>query len=187
MVSKQVLRSIYPNKIDGIWSFAEPLSSEVVAFFMAMDNIFDPPYSVGMGVENTLQHIARKGGVLVCREQHQIVGLMCYTLGEPAKDYQNKEVLYIFLVVVDPAFRHKLSMSKGLLQVLRLLLENGPFNELRFKARENDVSLNRLYQKIARILYQEDNVKGVPCHVYATDLPTLQTFLGEKALSVTFS
>lgn len=159
------------------WEKAAPLSEEVINFFTAMDKHFTPPYSATNGIRNTLQLIAEKGGALIKKRNDRIIGLSCYTHGEPVKDYENKDVLYVIFIISDPDERNKTSVITGYLQSLYFLIEEGNHTEIRFKARVNDPSLNRMYRKIGRILYQEKNLKDVLCNVYSIDKAGLKNWL----------
>lgn len=164
------------NKTD-FWEKAAPLSEEVIHFFTSMDIHFTPPYATTNGIRNTLQLISEKGGALIKKRNNRIIGLSCYTHGEPVKDYKNKDVLYVIFILFDPVERNKKSVITSYLQSLLFLIEEESYTEIRFKARVNDPSLNRMYQKIGRVLYQEENLKGVLCNVYTIDKVGLDNWL----------
>ncbi len=163
------------------WEKAAPLSEEVINFFTAMDKHFTPPYSATNGISNTLQLIAEKGGALIKKRNDRIIGLSCYTHGEPVKDYENKDVLYVIFTILDPNERNKKSIITGYLQSLFFLSEEEHHTEIRFKARESNPLLNKMYQKVGRILYQEHNLKGVLCNVYTIDRFGLNNWLERMA------
>lgn len=165
------------TKTTRFWEKADPLSEDVINFFTSVDQLFSPPYGESCGIKNTLQLIAEKGGALIKKDRGRIVGLSCYSIGEPVKDYKNNDVLYVIFVIFEPKERNKKSIIVGYLQALYLLMEEGGYKEIRFKARENDSSLNRMYQKIGRFLYQEKNLKNILCNVYTIDKLALNNWV----------
>lgn len=106
-----------------------------------------------------------KGGMLGAYREEQLIGVLGYFFGEPACNYANREIGFIYLAALAKPYRLSRVFQNGLFYTFPFLRELG-VREVRFHAREHDRYLNRLYARIAQPLRKEVNRRGYPCILY---------------------
>ena len=127
-------------------------------------------------IEEITELLFLHGGVLAGYKQGTMMAMLGYFLGEPAQNYANKEVGFIYLTALAPSVRLTRFFLKGIIFSMKTLQEMG-VPEVRFHASADDRYTNRLYARFAQFIGQENNRRGYPCNLYAADISTVLAIL----------
>ncbi|MEM7132526.1 MAG: hypothetical protein AAF702_39855 [Chloroflexota bacterium] len=127
-------------------------------------------------VEEITQTLFQEGGILVGTQYDEMVALLGYVYGNPAKDYQNKDVGFLYVVGLAESVRRTRIMLEGLHFVVRTFLARGT-KTFRFHALETDKNINRMYSLLARPIGKERNRRGYPCNLYEATIEELAVAL----------
>lgn len=127
-------------------------------------------------VEEVTQTLFQHGGILVAHQNDQMVALLGYLLGDPAKAYQNKDLGFLYVVGLAESVRRTRIMFEGLSFAVQLFVSKG-IKTFRFHALETDQYVNRMYSLMARQIGKENNRRGYPCNLYEARIEELAAVL----------
>ena len=150
------------------WIPENPSSDEVWRFLLLHEREFGPPPA-----EYIQKVLVDHGGVLAARQDNELVGVLGYTYGEPSAAFVNKDIFYIYYLLIANAHRNSVQGIKSLLRALISILYSAHALEIRFKAIASNQRANRFYGRIGKRLYEESNDAGEVCNLYATTLDNL--------------
>ncbi len=119
----------------------------------------------------------RKGGAYAAWRGTEIVALCGYFFGDPADDYADPSVGYLYVAGAAPRYRLTRLMRDGLVFVSRNLAALG-VRELRLQAAERNAYARRLYAKFADPIRQERNRRGHPTVLFAAPVDEVLVRLG---------
>jgi hypothetical protein len=122
------------------------------------------------------------GGIIGGYYGSQLVGMMGYFLGEPAKDYQNKKTAFMYVACIADEFRLSRLFRKGLLFTFREFRKMG-LREIRLQAEATNPYTNRLYGRFARPLGESKSLRGLPVITYGGTLDEALRYLEPKKRS----
>lgn len=117
-----------------------------------------------------------KGGVIVGYKNDQVIGVLGYFLGEPSRNYANKEVGFIYFTAIAKVHRMTRFFSQGLRFTMELFQEMG-LQTVRFHAGEDDRYTNRLYSHFAKPVGKELNRRGHHCILYENTIDNVLTYV----------
>jgi ribosomal protein S18 acetylase RimI-like enzyme len=144
--------------------------AEVEAFLEAMDREHDPPISsMPGGIAGTVSLCLERGGMFAW-EDEAIRAFCGYTLGEPSADFSNKDIAYVYFIVIAPEYRRRVDVVGSCFRAFARYLPPLGAVELRFKVVLENAYALRLYQKFALPLRDELNAQGVPSRLFTARL-----------------
>ena len=76
-------------------------------------------------VEEVTQTLFQHGGILVAYQNDQMVALLGYLMGDPAKAYQNKDLGFLYVVGLAESVRRTRIMFDGLSFAVQLFVSKG--------------------------------------------------------------
>jgi hypothetical protein len=137
--------------------------STIIDFLMTVkDELYLPDRAA---VESMMALVFDQGDAVCVYCGNQIVGMMGFFYGEPAQSFANKEVVFLYVAAIDPAFRLSRVFYKGLKFALREL-ENMGKTEIRLQAEAANPYTNKLYVRFASFMYASKSLRGVPVNTY---------------------
>ncbi|WP_046233557.1 hypothetical protein [Paenibacillus algorifonticola] len=94
-------------------------------------------------------------------EQHQVNSISAYYYGTPEQDFQNKEVVFVDMVIVEQMHRGTRLFAEGLNFLVHKVLENRPeVQELSLAALSENKRLCRMYSKFVEEKYKREGALG---------------------------
>ena len=138
-----------PALIDLLWSMK--------------DELFLPDRNAAAEI---IELLFQNGGTFATYDNNRMIGLLGYFLGEPADDFANKDVAFIYVAGLAREYRMSRAFQHGLAFALKKLSEFG-LSEARFHAAESDPFTNRLYARFASPVRKEKNRRGHSCILYS--------------------
>ena len=130
-------------------------------------------------IEEMTALLFEKGGLLAGYKDGQMIAVLGYFLGEPGRNYANKEVGFVYLTAIGKPYRMTRVCSQGLQFTMETLKEMG-IREVRFHAAEDDPYTNRLYSHFAKPLGQELNRRGHRCILYGNTIDNVLAYLSNR-------
>lgn len=123
-------------------------------------------------IDGTINLCIEEGGIHLGEINGEVISLSGYTFGEPSKQFSNRNLGYVYLILIDQEFQKKLSKNINAFkdaynQLLFTFLEYN-HKEARFKAYKNNIYNNKLYAKIADPIAIEKNTGGIESVLYST-------------------
>ncbi len=109
------------------------------------------------------------GGAIVGTVNDEIVVVGGYFLGEPASNFTNKEVGFIYVAGIAKSYRGTAVFRNGLYFMIKTFQSWG-ITEIRMHALETDRRLNSLYGSFAKVIRKEKNRRGLSCVLYGNTL-----------------
>jgi len=83
-------------------------------------------------------------------DSNRVVGIAAYYYGTPDREFQNKDVAWVDVVIFDKAYRGSRLFLQGLLYLVDRIVERHPeVQEVHLAALEDNAYLRRLYSKFA--------------------------------------
>ena len=119
------------------------------------------------------------GGAIVGTVEDEIVVVGGYFLGEPAQNFANKEVGFIYVAGIAKPYRGTAVFRTGLQYLLKTFQMWG-LKEIRMHALESDKRLNALYGSFANVIRKETNRRGLSCVLYGNTLDGVMQVLAER-------
>lgn len=123
-----------------------------------------------------VQLIFEKGGAIVGYHDDELVAMVGYFIGEPSREYANKEVGFIYIAGLAKSHRLSRAMWSGLGFTFRHLQELG-VQEFRCHAREGDPYTNRLYSHFANRLGEDVSLRGDPTILYGNTIENVLAYV----------
>jgi len=149
---------------------------DLTNFLVKMNNETQSPLtSLPGGIEGLIDLSEINGGILYSKEENNIIGVSQYTFGEPSKNYENKDVGYFYLTVIDPNFRGDFKRSLNLFRKYVEIFDETNCNFIKWKSyKENNDYVNRLYNKFADIVDESVNTQGIVSYSWETTVDKLR-------------
>lgn len=119
------------------------------------------------------------GGVIVGTVNNEIVSVVGYFLGDPARHYANKEIGFIYVAGLAKPYRGTAAFRTGLRFLMETFKTLG-LQEIRLHALEQDDRLNSLYSRFAGPIRKEVNRRGFPCVLYGNRVENVLTILDKR-------
>ena len=119
------------------------------------------------------------GGAMVGTVDDQIVVVGGYFLGEPSRNFANKEVGFVYVAGIARPYRGTAAFRTGLRFMIETFQSWG-LTEIRMHALESDLRLNSLYGSFARVMRKEKNRRGLPCVLYGNTLDSVARILSTR-------
>lgn len=116
-----------------------------------------------------LDLLYREGGICAVYDRDTICGVLGFFYGEPARDFGNKEVVFLYVAAIAPAYRLSRVFHYGLLSALRAFQRQGK-REIRLQAEAANPYTNKLYSRFAACLYPGYSLRGVPVNTYGGEI-----------------
>ena len=123
-------------------------------------------------VEEITELLFEKGGVIGGYQAAEMVGLFGYLLGEPSRDFTNKDVGFIYVAGLAKPVRGTGVFRHGARSLLITLKALG-VRELRCHAAEDNPFTNRLYARFGQPIAKEKNRRGINCILYANTIEAI--------------
>lgn len=138
-------------------------TATLVDFLMTVkDELYLPDRAA---VESMMALVFDQGGAVGVYCGQHLVGMMGFFYGEPAQSFANKEVVFLYVAAIDPAFRLSRVFHRGLKFALRELEKMGK-TDIRLQAEAANPYTNKLYGRFASFLYASKSLRGVPVNTY---------------------
>ena len=116
------------------------------------------------------------GGVLGAYDQGRLVGMCGFFYGEPDREFRNKEVAFMYVAGILPAYRLSRVFRQGLIHTLQEFKRSGRC-EIRLQARTTDPYTNRLYSRFATRLGEGKSLLGRSVTTYGGSIDDALTYL----------
>ncbi|MDF2650584.1 MAG: hypothetical protein K0Q73_6389 [Paenibacillus sp.] len=106
-----------------------------------------------------------------------VIGATAYYHGTPEQEFENKEIAFVDLAILDPTYRGSRVFVNGLQYLNNHIREKHPeVQELHFMALSENSYLCRLYGKFAEVSHSREGVIGIES-VYCVKVHKLKTSL----------
>jgi hypothetical protein len=122
-------------------------------------------------IKQMMTMIFKQGGVVGAFCGGELVGMMGFFYGEPGQSYHNKNVVFLYVAAIDPAFRLSRLFHQGLRFALQEFEKMGK-REIRLQAEAANPYTNKLYGRFAAFLYASKSLRGVPVNTYGGPIDT---------------
>lgn len=116
-------------------------------------------------VKGVVDRCFEKGGVIAAYDEALLCGMMGYFWGEPAYDFANTDVVFMYVAGILPHYRRRLLFPYALKQALELFKESG-CREIRLQAEKSNPYTNRLYARFAKPLCEAITQNGIEAVTY---------------------
>jgi hypothetical protein len=120
-------------------------------------------------IDEIIDLLFEKGGIFAGYQAETVVGMFGYFLGEPSRDYQNKDVGFIYIAGLAKRVRKTMAFRSGVqftIETLRAL----NVREIRCHAALDDAYANGLYSRLGRPIGTDINRRGDTCILYASTI-----------------
>ena len=117
-----------------------------------------------------------KGHVLGGYHNDQLVATLGYFLGEPAHNFANSEVLYLYVGAILPAYQLTRLFYHGLLFILQHY-QGTAVTQLRLQAEKANPYTNKLYGRFAHPIAEGKSPRGVPVITYGGSIEEAIAYL----------
>lgn len=147
---------------------------KIISFLTKNDNELAVPVSrFPWWIEWTVQLLSEKGKILIAEHKEDIIWLLLMTFWEPSKNYENQEIWYLYLLMIETNNRRKKWIIIWFFQKVLEEMKTKWIKKIRFKADATVDYNNNLYKKIAKVLYKQQNTQWIDCNLYEADVDTL--------------
>ena len=120
-------------------------------------------------IDNVVERTFKRGGAIAAYQDKSMVGMLGYLHGEPSLNFANREVGYMYLTALAPRVRLTRVFPDGLLFTMQIMQDIG-IEQVRFHALKTNPYTNRLYERFARCIGEEENLRGYVCNLYAASV-----------------
>ena len=110
-----------------------------------------------------------QGGVYGAYDGALLVGVMGYFYGEPACEYANKEVAFMYVAGIRPEYRLSRVFLLGLHGVLLAFQAEG-IQEIKLQAAANNPYTTRLYGRFAQPIGRSRSLRGAEVITFSSSL-----------------
>ncbi len=109
----------------------------------------------------------------------QLQSMMGFFFGDPSNDFAEKEVAFMYVAAIAPAFRLTRAFHVGLKQVLDQFQMMG-LEAIRMQAKATDKYANKLYGRFARPISEGLSLRGQPVITYGGSIDDALAYLEPK-------
>ena len=109
-------------------------------------------------ISNMMAFIFAHGGVIAAYDNDKLCGMLGFFYGEPAHEFSNRHVAFLYVAGIAPQYRLSRVFHKGLLFALRKLQAMG-LREIRMQAEAVNPYTNKLYARFADFLYRDKTLR----------------------------
>ena len=106
------------------------------------------------------------GGVTGGYFQHRLVGAVGYFFGDPARQFDDKRILFLYVGAILPHFRGTRLFRSGLMFTLHGMRHRA--DEIRLQAEASNRFTNTLYGRFAQPLGRDKSLRGKDVITYGT-------------------
>ena len=124
-------------------------------------------------IKETVHLLSEKGKIIIAEKWEEILWLLWITFGEPSKNYENQDIWYLYLLLLDTKSRRKRGIILWVFQKILEEMKSRWIQTIRFKADTNVIYNNNLYKKFAKIIDTQNNTQWVPCNLYEANVEEL--------------
>ncbi|WP_338553131.1 hypothetical protein [Paenibacillus sp. KS-LC4] len=115
--------------------------------------------------------------VVALNEQHQVIAITAYYCGTPEQDFQDKEIAFVDMVIVEHIHRGTRLFAEGLGFLVHHVMASHPeVKELRLAALSENKQLCRMYGKFIEEKYKREGALGEET-VFGGDIRKIGTML----------
>jgi hypothetical protein len=125
------------------------------------------------GIAGVTDMLYSEGGILIA-ENDEYGGIGGYTFGEPRKNFKNKDLAYIYALIIDRKYRG--AIFRNFLKTFSDVLAESGVEEVRFKGTVGE-RVNHLYEKIATPLRVEPNDAGGKSVLYSMNIKDISKYI----------
>lgn len=129
--------------------------------------------------EEIVALLYERGGVIVGETKGLVTAVTGYFRGDPADDYANREIGFIYVAGLAKTHRGTAAFRTGLRFVMETFQTMG-LQEVRFHALAQDVRLNAIYGSFAQPMRQETNRRGFDCVLYGSSIDRVLDILDTR-------
>ncbi|MCO5191284.1 MAG: GNAT family N-acetyltransferase [Anaerolineae bacterium] len=153
-------------------------TATIIDFLMTVkDELYLPDRAA---IEAMMTLICEQGGVVGAYDGETLCGMMGFFYGEPTHDYDNKEIVFLYVAAIADEYRLSRVFHKGLLFALRQFKQMGK-SEIRLQAEAANPYTNKLYARFANYLYASKTLRGVPVNTYGGSITTALSCLARRS------
>lgn len=135
--------------------------------FLQKDELYLPDRTA---VSQVINLLFEKGGIFgAFDQQQQMHAMLGFFFGEPAQDFRNKDILFIYVTAISRSYRLTRLFRDGFAYCLRQFQDMG-LHEIRMQAGETDRYTNKLYGRFAHPLGQGKTLRGKPVITYGNTI-----------------
>lgn len=116
------------------------------------------------------------GGVIGAYAAQELVGICGYFYGDPARDFENKEIAFLYVGAIVDAHRRTGIFARGLLFGLKVMAGDGA-QAIRLQAEAGNPVTNRLYARFAERLGEGRSLRGLPVITYGSAIDSAIAYL----------
>ncbi len=120
-----------------------------------------------------------RGGITGGYYKNEMVGALGYFFGEPDQGFNNKEVLFLYVVGILPDYRATRLFDQNLAYTLRQM-RGTCVTEVRMQAEVTDAYTNRLYSRFATPIGLGKSLRDKDVIIYRTTLEDALVYLQGK-------
>ena len=165
-----------------VFNFCVPETDRevVIDFFVAVkDDLHLPDRKT---VANLTDLVFAHGGVFGVYHENKMVGALGYFFGDPAHNFMNKEILFLYVAAILPDYRGTHMFSTGLSYFLRCMqTQPAPVTQIRLQAEATNPFTNKLYGRFATPLGPGKSLRGNDVITYGATLEeALAALAGRK-------
>ncbi|WP_420645153.1 hypothetical protein [Candidatus Leptofilum sp.] len=142
-------------------------------FFASREELCLPDRTAAEKITNL---IFTKGQVTGGFFENKLLGALGYFLGEPKRDFKNREVLYLYVGAILPGYRLTRLFHHGLLFTLQRY-QGTDVTHLRLQAEKANPYTNKLYGRFAQPIAEEKSPRGVPVITYGGSIEDAIAYL----------
>lgn len=150
---------------------------EVHDFLLENNDSIDVPISTfPWWISGTIKLLQENWKIsTIKKSKDKIVGLLWVTFWEPKENYKNKNIWYVYLMILADEFQNKRSTTISTLQEIADIFLSEWIENIRFKTFQKNLKLNQLYDKLWKRIWIEKNTQWVKCNVFQTNIHSMRS------------
>lgn len=148
-------------------------------FLLAHKRDLHPSFSTVDMVALLYSYVTNGRLLFAADDSNRVAGIAAYYYGTPDREFQNKDVAWVDVVIFDKAYRGSRLFLQGLLYLVDRIVEGHPeVQEVHLAALEDNAYLRRLYSKFAEAGGVREGTHGREVVFYA-EINNLRATLGK--------
>ena len=124
-------------------------------------------------VQTVIDRLFDHGGILAAfTPQNEVVGLIGFFFGDPNHNFENKEMLFLYVAAISQRYRLSRLFFKGMMLVMRKGKEMR-MTHFQMQANVHDPYVNKLYGRMGKPLFESKTLRGHPVMTYGGSIEEL--------------